>query len=299
MLGLWLAYLERGGGGGWSLLGVVLWAWVNRQSAAFPVDQFDSIFRYSAASFFLVEGAYIHACRKKRVLRFISCHWDVFVCVCVCEHFTIGARSSSTYSFNFRHSGDFRWRPRLAIFSFGNSSNTYHYNPAAAIWLLMSPMSLLFRLSQLSWLSRLSPMSRMSWMSWMSCLSGLQFVAYLMGSQLPRPHFVFRLWLCHPIDSIRSKNFNNNRTEPVSTRHLAEVSRFPFSAIHFPPFSPALSHRILSQPLRLAVMTLQSDIHLLVSAKNCVRNAKRKWNTLSHTIYTPKSLMMENYIGNV
>lgn len=83
MLGLWLAYLERGGGGGWSLLGVVLWAWVNRQSAAFPVDQFDSIFRYSAASFFLVEGANIHACRKKRVLRFISCHRDVFVCVSI------------------------------------------------------------------------------------------------------------------------------------------------------------------------------------------------------------------------
>lgn len=130
MLGLWLAYLERGGGGGWSLLGVVLWAWVNRQSAAFPVDQFDSIFRYSAASFFLVEGANIHACRKKKGSSF---YFLPPRCVCVCEHFTIGARSSSTYSFNFRHSGDFRWRPRLAIFSFGNSSNTYHYNPAAAI----------------------------------------------------------------------------------------------------------------------------------------------------------------------
>jgi len=225
MLGLWLVYLEGGLGG-----------WVDSSgSVAFPVDQFDSIFRYSRAPFFLVESQHVHMLKRVsftfffysrvnncmgRIVKYVRWWFNQGPCAALISPLWLGFR-----------------RTRLAIFSFRNSSNTYRCISAAAIWLLMSPMF---------------GMSCMQWVSWPAWLSSLQFVAYLMASQLPRPHFVPRLWPCHPIDSIRSKNFNNNRTGPsmfaIWPESNGRSSRFPLPISHFPfsisrcPFSCHFAH---------------------------------------------------------
>jgi len=50
---------------GWFTLKGGLGGWVDsRGSVAFPVDQFDSIFRYSRAPFFLVESQHVHMLKR-------------------------------------------------------------------------------------------------------------------------------------------------------------------------------------------------------------------------------------------